>query len=194
MPKFVIEQDSSRKNALNEPLPLGQFVPGILSLKNTNQTYKLFVGDINNGSLVDDINVFKGNLKLYEQLLTLLPRLRNDVIAPNLKIFSDSLNQKTQFKKNIVDKNTGSPKPYTFINIDTELIPHPNKNVSKEIRKKIIDSTPPSIPSVPINLGNLLLPSTPQTKLLQNKVNEIINKPINKLTSLPQNIPFIRKK
>lgn len=194
MSKFVIQQDSSRKNALNESMPLGQFVPGVLSLKNTNQTYKLFVGDINNGSLVDDIDVFKSNLKLYDQLLTLLPRLRNDIIAPNLQIFSDLINEKTKFTKSIIDKNTGSPKPYTFVNIDPELIPHPNKNISKEIRKQIIKEIPPSIPSTKIDLGDLLLPPTPQTKLLQNKVNEIINKPVNKLTSLPQNIPFIRKK
>jgi hypothetical protein len=195
MPKFVIEQDSSRKTINNEPLPLGQFIPGALSLKNTGQVYTLFVGDINNGSLVDDISIFKGNFKFYEQLLTLLPRLRNDVINPRLE------NIKNNIKKPLapqINKTTGLPKPNIFKDINPEFIPHPNKDINKNIRKEIIKQIPVTIPSInpKVNLGTLLKPNIPSvdTKVLQNKLKEVISTNNTKTVSTPiaRQIPSIK--
>lgn len=179
MPKFIIEQDSSRRNIKNEPMPLGQFVPGAISLKNTNQVYTLFVGDINNGSLVEDLDVFKGNFKYYQQLLTLLPRLRNDVIVPRPE---GALIKREPVTKPKINNITGLPEPYKYSNTDLTTIPHPNNSLSKATRKEVVNSMP-AVSKQDIKMENVLKPTIANQLELKNKLVNLIEKSTNKTNS-----------
>lgn len=183
MPKFIIEYDSSRINNNNEPFPLGQYVNGVLSLKNTNNFYTLYIGETNKDSLTDDVSTFKSNIEIYKKLVVSLPLEKKSINIGRLPNIKNIYNFPLPKLNNI----TGQKQPYVFVGKINELIPHPNKQLASELRKKAIKD----IPNIPKNL-NIKLDTLLKTNLnnleknnLDNKLTNLVNSPQVKLSSLP---------
>lgn len=127
MPKFIIEYDPSRVNAMNEPLPLMQFVPGPISLKNTNKVYTLFIGELNKSPFFNTIDVFKSNIELYKKILDSLQTGNNDptqnTIIPNDPSLANTVQVVLVQPQIQYNSNTGQANPYNFSNINPKFIP-----------------------------------------------------------------------
>lgn len=157
MAKFVIEFDSSRKNNNNELLPFSQFVPGVLSLKNTKKVYKLFVGETNKNSLSDSISSFKSNIKIYREILGINPNLPLEILNNNS---SEPIPVKDEFlipppKRNVF---TGRPAPFIFKGVDIKNIPFiDHKILDKMKRQEMIKLQEIRLPrNLPSMRGSLL--------------------------------------
>ncbi len=151
MAKFIIEFDSSRKDGNNQLLPFSQFVPGILSLKNTKTVYTLFVGETNKNSLVDNISSFKTNIRIYQELLGINPDLQLQLENSNA---SNPIPEREELIQ-IPQKNnpvTGQRIPFKFNGLDVKNIPFMNYKVMDRMKRNEI------INIQKLNLSKIKLP------------------------------------
>lgn len=166
MAKFVIEFDSSRKNINNELLPFSQFVPGVLSLKNTNQPYTLFIGELNKSAFYNTIDIFKSNAEIYKKIASMFPP--STEVPTQITITQNTpsnvpskVNNNTKRPPLKFDRNTGQIKPYVFSNINPKFIPPTiTTNFLNQVRKKAMETMninttvvqepkTPSLPRIP---------------------------------------------
>jgi len=143
MPKFIIEYDSSRKNTNNEFLPLKQFVPGVISLKNIYQPYTLYIGELNK-SYLNTIDIFKSNTEIYKKILSTLPKTTEIVntirIIPKAPSNSPTISSRVRNPPIRFNNITGRLTPYVFTNINPDFVPPPiTTTYLKQVRQKALE-------------------------------------------------------
>lgn len=147
MPKFIIDLDSSRINSNGEYLPFQQFVPGVLSLKNTNKPYTLYIGELNKSPLSNTIDIFKNNIEIYKKILSMLPKA-TEIPVNNTIIFNKPSNLPSVISNKPIrppityNFNTAQIKPYVFSSINPKFTP-PNftTNFLNQVRQRAINNS-----------------------------------------------------
>ncbi len=150
MSRFIINYDFSRKNSNNEFLPLKEFVPGVISLKNTYSPYTLYIGTLNSSALFNKIDVFKSNVEIFkknlqyyisrtnrEQALTYIRE--NPKLLDELKVnINNKGNTRITASTTNTSRNILSSQVIASVDPKTSIEP---TNISAEARKMISKKT-----------------------------------------------------